>query len=64
MIDVLKMDCCDFCFDEKHYCKRESKNVKAGKWQFKMAHKTLKVCDEHMNELLDCLKDLKGRGEI
>lgn len=64
MIDITKMDVCDFCFDEKHNHQRRPEDVNQYVWTFKMYHKTLRVCNEHMNELLECLKNLKKKGEI
>lgn len=64
MIDLTKMDVCDFCFDESQRCKRNPEDVNRHNWTFSMSHKTLRVCNEHMNELLECLKGLKDKGEV
>lgn len=63
-IDLSKMDVCDFCFDEKYKQQRKSADVNKYIWTFNMNQKTLRVCNEHMNELLDCLQKLKQKGEI
>lgn len=44
----------------------EVETINEEEWirRFSMCHKTLRVCNEHMNELLDYLKNLKEKGEI
>ena len=64
MIDLTKMDVCDFCFDESCRWKRKPENVNKVNWTFNMNHKSVRVCNEHMNELLECLKGLKDKGEV
>ena len=64
MIDITKMNCCDFCFDEAYKCKRSKRDINHRDWQFKMNHKVLNVCREHMNELYECLNKMKENGEI
>lgn len=52
-IDITKMDCCDFCFDEKMKCKR--KTVNYAQYQYKLSHKTLRICREHLFEIYEGL---------
>ena len=62
--NLTKMIVCDFCFEEANQYKRKKKDINRCTWKSDMLHKSLRLCNEHMNELCDCLCDLRERGEI
>ena len=68
MITVKKMGCsdyyCDFCFDEMCKGERRKEDLQHRDWQFRLNHKVLSVCQEHMDQLYHCLKNLKEKGQI
>lgn len=62
--NLTKMDVCDFCFEEANQGNRKEKNINRYNWTFDMLHKSLRLCNEHMNILLEGLEQLKEEGKI
>ena len=57
MIDITKMWCCDFCYDEYKKGEIEHLEMNSYDWQFKLYHKTLRVCNKHLVEMYKLIKE-------
>lgn len=50
MIDITKMTCCDFCFDE--WKRNEIKWPYPSEWEWHLNHKTIRFCNKHAREMV------------